>query len=120
MDSDDDIEDAVGEEQVKVDEVEEDEIVESDVELEGETVDPDDDPPQKVSIFFKKKINCGRFLLHLRFSLRRMYVSFQMGDPSIEVTDESRESSQSAKAKAMEAISEGNIQCKVNNANAYM
>lgn len=51
MDSDDDIEDAVGEEQVKVDEVEEDEIVESDVELEGETVDPDDDPPQKVSIF---------------------------------------------------------------------
>lgn len=55
MDSDDDIEDAVGEEQVKVDEVEEDEIVESDVELEGETVDPDDDPPQKVSIFKKKK-----------------------------------------------------------------
>lgn len=34
---------------------------------------------------------------------------FQMGDSSIEVTDESRESSQLAKAKAMEAISEGNI-----------
>jgi len=36
-------------------------------------------------------------------------VLFQMGDSSIEVTDESRESSQLAKAKAMEAISEGNI-----------
>ena len=31
---------------------EEDEIVESDVELEGETVEPDNDPPQKVIIFF--------------------------------------------------------------------
>lgn len=30
---------------------EEDEIVESDVELEGETVEPDHDPPQKVIIF---------------------------------------------------------------------
>ena len=30
-----------------------------------------------------------------------------MGDPSVEVTDENRDASQSAKAKAMEAISEG-------------
>lgn len=29
-------------------EEEEDEIIESDVELEGETVEPDNDPPQKV------------------------------------------------------------------------
>jgi len=35
------------------DEVEEDEIVESDVELEGETVEPDCDPPQKVFFLFK-------------------------------------------------------------------
>lgn len=31
----------------------------------------------------------------------------QMGDSSIEVTDENRDASQEAKAKAMEAISEG-------------
>lgn len=30
-----------------------------------------------------------------------------MGDPSFEVTEESRDASQDAKAKAMEAISEG-------------
>lgn len=30
-----------------------------------------------------------------------------MGDPSLEVTDENRDASQEAKAKAMEAISEG-------------
>jgi len=48
VESDDDIED-VEEEKVKVEEVEEeDEIIESDVELEGDTVEPDDDPPQKV------------------------------------------------------------------------
>jgi hypothetical protein len=51
VESDDDIED-VEEEKVKVEEVEEDEIIESDVELEGETVEPDDDPPQKVILFF--------------------------------------------------------------------
>nr|CAD1843559.1 unnamed protein product [Ananas comosus var. bracteatus] len=56
-----------------------DEIIESDIELEGETVEPDNDPPQK------------------------------MGDPSVEVTEENREASQEAKAKAMEAISEGNF-----------
>ena len=33
----------------------------------------------------------------------------QMGDPSVEVTEESRDASQEAKAKAMEAISEGII-----------
>jgi suppressor of tumorigenicity protein 13 len=32
-----------------------------------------------------------------------------MGDSSVEVTEENRESSQLAKSKAMEAISEGNI-----------
>lgn len=36
----------------KVEEEEEDEIIESDIEIEGETVEPDNDPPQKVSLFF--------------------------------------------------------------------
>jgi suppressor of tumorigenicity protein 13 len=31
----------------------------------------------------------------------------QMGDPSVEVTEESRDAAQAAKAKAVEAISEG-------------
>ncbi|KAL9271528.1 FAM10 family protein-like protein, partial [Drosera capensis] len=61
-------------------EEEEDEIIESDIELEGEVVEPDNDPPQK------------------------------MGDPSFEVTDENREAAQEAKAKAMEAISEGKLE----------
>lgn len=42
---------------------------------------------------------------------------FQMGDSSVEVTEESRESSQLAKAKAMEAISEGNITFTLNSNN---
>ncbi|XXG75942.1 hypothetical protein AAC387_Pa08g0405 [Persea americana] len=57
-----------------------DEIVESDIELEGEIVEADNDPPQK------------------------------MGDLSFEVTEESRDASQDVKAKAMEAISEGNLE----------
>lgn len=40
--------------------------------------------------------------------LLTLFVCFlQMGDPSVEVTEENREASQEAKAKAMEAISEG-------------
>ncbi|XP_034706008.1 FAM10 family protein At4g22670 [Vitis riparia] len=55
-------------------------IVESDVELEGDTVDPDNDPPQK------------------------------MGDPTVEVSEENRDASQMAKGQAMEAISEGKLE----------
>lgn len=77
--SDDDM-DETEEVKPKVEEEEEeDEIVESDVELEGDTVEPDNDPPQK------------------------------MGDSSVEVTDENREAAQEAKGKAMEALSEGNF-----------
>ncbi|XP_022759132.1 FAM10 family protein At4g22670-like isoform X2 [Durio zibethinus] len=65
---------------VEEEEEEEDEIIESDVELEDDTVEPDNDPPQK------------------------------MGDPSVGVTDENRDASQSAKAKAMDAISEGKLE----------
>eukprot|EP00252_Welwitschia_mirabilis_P020384 TRINITY_DN4998_c0_g1_i1.p1 TRINITY_DN4998_c0_g1~~TRINITY_DN4998_c0_g1_i1.p1 ORF type:complete len:384 (-),score=116.97 TRINITY_DN4998_c0_g1_i1:225-1376(-) len=58
----------------------EDDIVESDVELENEgIVEPDNDPPQ------------------------------QMGDPTIEVTEEKRDEAQMAKGKAMEALAEGNL-----------
>ena len=48
--SDEDIDDVEDEPQpqVVVEEEEEDEIIESDIELEGETVEPDNDPPQKV------------------------------------------------------------------------
>ncbi|XP_020226749.1 FAM10 family protein At4g22670 [Cajanus cajan] len=84
VENDEDIED-VAEEQEKVEEEEEDEIIESDVELEGETCEPDDDPPQK------------------------------MGDPSVEVTEESRDASQVAKMKAMEAISEGKLEEAIEN-----
>ncbi|XP_042509875.1 FAM10 family protein At4g22670-like [Macadamia integrifolia] len=58
----------------------ESELIESDIELEGDTVEPDNDPPQK------------------------------MGDSSVEVTDENRDASQGAKAQAMEAISEGKLE----------
>ncbi|KAF7810145.1 FAM10 family protein [Senna tora] len=85
--SDDDVED-IGDGETKVDEEEEeeeDEIIESDIELEGETVEPDNDPPQK------------------------------MGDSSVEVTEESRDAAQSAKAKAMEAISDGKLEEAIEN-----
>ncbi|KAK9198466.1 hypothetical protein WN944_013650 [Citrus x changshan-huyou] len=65
--------------EVEEKEEEEDEIVESDIELEGDIVEADNDPPQK------------------------------MGDSSTEVTDEKREAAAEAKAKAMEAISEGKL-----------
>ncbi|CAB4279632.1 unnamed protein product [Prunus armeniaca] len=77
--SDDDMADAEAA-QVHVEEEEEDEIIESDVELEGDTVEPDNEPPQK------------------------------MGDASVEVSDENREASQAEKSKAVEAISEGNLE----------
>ena len=47
MDSDEDVEE-VGGSQGNVDEEDEDEIIESDIELEGDIVEPDDEPPQKV------------------------------------------------------------------------
>ncbi|EEE69664.1 hypothetical protein OsJ_29289 [Oryza sativa Japonica Group] len=55
----------------------EDEIMESDIELEGEAVEPDNDPPQK------------------------------MGDPSVEVSDEKRDQAQLCKNKGVDAFSEG-------------
>ncbi|KAL5728153.1 hypothetical protein ACHQM5_001269 [Ranunculus cassubicifolius] len=59
---------------------ESEEIVESDVELDGDIVEPDNDPPQ------------------------------QMGDSSVEVSEDNRDASQSAKGQAIEAISEGKLE----------
>ncbi|KAI8022585.1 FAM10 family protein [Camellia lanceoleosa] len=77
--SDEDLEDNEEEPQPYgiAEEKEEREIVESDLEFQGETVEPNNDPPQK------------------------------MGDPSVKVTKENRDAVQDAKAKAMEAIFEG-------------
>lgn len=79
--SDEDMDDIENEPRTdpSVDEGYESDVNESDIELEGETVEPDNDPPQK------------------------------MGDPSIEVTEENRDASQAAKAQAMEALSEGSM-----------
>lgn len=41
------------------------------------------------------------------FVVLTIYCMLQMGDPSVEVTEESRDASQEAKGQAMEAISEG-------------
>ncbi|KAJ7952458.1 TPR repeat-containing thioredoxin TDX [Quillaja saponaria] len=84
VESDDDMED-LGGGQANIEEEDEDEIIESDIELEGETVEPDNDPPQK------------------------------MGDPNVEVTEENRDSSQLAKVKAMEAISDGKLEEAIEN-----
>ncbi|KAJ8555649.1 hypothetical protein K7X08_013145 [Anisodus acutangulus] len=80
--SDDEIEDVENDADTKgTVEEEEPEIVESDIELdESDTVEPDNDEPQK------------------------------MGDPSVEVTEESSDASQESKAQAMEAISEGKLE----------
>ncbi|KAJ1400496.1 Ribosomal protein L6, alpha-beta domain superfamily [Sesbania bispinosa] len=43
---------AITDEQEKVDDTEEDERIEADVELEGETIEPDDDPPQNAIAHF--------------------------------------------------------------------
>ncbi|CAA7395699.1 unnamed protein product [Spirodela intermedia] len=57
-----------------------DEIIESDIELDEAYLETDNDPPQ------------------------------QMGDPYVEVSEESRDAAQLSKAKAMDALSEGNLE----------
>ncbi|KAB2001556.1 hypothetical protein ES319_D11G002100v1 [Gossypium barbadense] len=64
---------------------EDDDIIESDVELDNNgVVEPDNNPPQK------------------------------MGDPSVEVTEEKRDAAQSEKLKAMDAISGGKLDEAIN------
>lgn len=57
-----------------------DDVIESDIELDGDVVNPDNDPPQK------------------------------MGDPSIPVSIENREAARILEARAAEATSEGKLQ----------
>ncbi|XP_047956722.1 TPR repeat-containing thioredoxin TDX [Salvia hispanica] len=65
---------------VPMEDISNDDIVESDVEFDNsDIVEPDNDPPQK------------------------------MGDPSVEVTEENQEAAQLSKAKAMEAIADGKL-----------
>ncbi|KAF9602627.1 hypothetical protein IFM89_030515 [Coptis chinensis] len=80
VEPDSDEEDAPEEEPVQEQGYENEDLVESDIELEGDVVEPDNDPPQK------------------------------MGDSSIEVTEENRDASQLAMGQAMEAISEGKLE----------
>ncbi|KAK9147970.1 hypothetical protein Scep_006727 [Stephania cephalantha] len=80
MDADDDHEKGAGGGAAQDQGYESDEIAESDIEIEGDVVEPDNDPPQA------------------------------MGDPSVEVTEESQDASQAAKGQAMEALSEGNFE----------
>lgn len=107
--SDEDMADTDGGKGNAYDEGEEDEIIESDLELEGETVEPDNDPPQQV--FFSSSLNCIFYFINffgcLGIVLMEDLIYLQMGDPSVEVTEESRDAAQTAKAKGMEAISEG-------------
>ena len=99
--------------QVEEEEEEEEEIIESDLELEGDTVDPDNDPPQKVLLsFYFFKTTVVRYVLvafQFFFFLHDGLDYLQMGDPSVEVTEECRDASQEAKARAMEALSQGMV-----------
>lgn len=69
--SDDDMADMDGGKGNADEEVEEDEIVESDIELEGETVEPDSDPPQKVFfLLFELKSHFYCIVIFLVFMCR--------------------------------------------------
>ncbi|KAF6134904.1 hypothetical protein GIB67_002305, partial [Kingdonia uniflora] len=71
---------------------ESDDLIESDLEVLGEDiVEPDNDPPQKV------------FVIGLQMLM-------WMGDPFVEVTNESQDESQMAKSFAMEALAEGELE----------
>lgn len=91
------------------------EIAESDLELEGDIVQSDhDDPPQKVINLCRHQSWPHLLMLAIPCPFYYLYklqgtcfLLWQMGDPSIEVTEENRDASQEAKGKAMEAMSEG-------------
>lgn len=66
--SDEDMADTDGGKGNAYDEGEEDEIIESDLELEGETVEPDNDPPQQV--FFSSSLNCIFYFINFFWVFR--------------------------------------------------
>lgn len=79
-------------------------IIESDVELDNsDVVEPDNDPPQKVGGQMKVEVMVS-FMFH---SLTSPPLCWQMGDPSVETTEENRDAAQLLKSKAMDALFEG-------------
>lgn len=91
----------------------EDEIMESDIELEGEAVEPDNDPPQKVGDLWNA--NWFETFYDVCLMVERIDVLIpwlfllQMGDPSVEVSDEKRDQAQLCKNKGVDAFSEGKV-----------
>lgn len=94
---------------------EDDAIVESDIELDNtDVVEPDNDPPQKVNVWtyclWYRHYKVSHNLLFERKSCLKAWIfviQLQMGDPSVEVTEEKRDAAQEAKSKAIDAMSEG-------------
>lgn len=84
-------------------------IVESDVELDNtDVVEPDNEPPQKVGGWkqlMARKLT-GLYIASILNKYSRV-VLLQMGDPSIEVTEQNMDAAQISKSKAVDAISEG-------------
>ena len=80
-------------------------IEESDIELDtSEVVEPDDEPPQPVGFPILASV---WMLLYTVFLIATRLIQTQMGDASIDVTEEMRDNAQIAKGKANEAIEEG-------------
>ena len=86
-----------------------DEIVESDIDLDNtDVVEPDNHPPQKVM----ERVHWVQPLPFSWYKGFKHWLSthvlwLQMGDPAVEVTEEKRDAAQTEKSKAMDAISEG-------------
>ncbi|KAA3475897.1 FAM10 family protein isoform X1 [Gossypium australe] len=95
-------------------EEEEEEIIESDIELEGDVVEPDNDPPQKIGSHLTI-VQLISVLVCLVMTNCVCVLVLYMGDSSVEVNDENRDAAQLAKAKAMDAISEGKLEEAIEN-----
>ncbi|KAG5536273.1 hypothetical protein RHGRI_023899 [Rhododendron griersonianum] len=92
------------------DDISDKDIVESDVEVDNtDVVDPDYDPPQKVG---NRRNYVDEYDAAACFNLKQNHFYFfplQMGDPSIEVTEENRDAAQISKSQAMDSISGGKL-----------
>ncbi|KAI8542964.1 hypothetical protein RHMOL_Rhmol08G0181500 [Rhododendron molle] len=92
------------------DDISDEDIVESDVEVDNtDVVDPDYDPPQKVG---NRRNYVDEYDAAACFNLKQNHFNFfplQMGDPSIEVTEENRDAAQISKSQAIDSISGGKL-----------
>lgn len=92
------------------DDISDEDIVESDVEVDNtDIVDPDYDPPQKVG---NRRNYVDEYDAAACFNLKQNHFYFfplQMGDHSIEVTEENRDAAQISKSQAMDSISGGKL-----------